>query len=142
MFPDNIYFSRQHDYCRQAQLPESLDTKRTPRTYANGSWWFDLPLLSFTALRVVLYTDADTPHQHKVGLGEVELFTRTQQYVPGAMVMAIAAKSEDVNLIDGLNAQCCRNAIRCPPGSYCLAGAAHGKFDILRGNISFPDNIS
>jgi hypothetical protein len=77
-------------------------------------------------IQLHMYTDADTQHQHKVGLGEVELFTRTQQYVPGAMVMAIAAKSEDVSLIDGLNAQCCRNAIRCPPGSYCLAGAAHG----------------
>ena len=54
---DVIFYD--HRAPRQAQLPESLDTTRTPRTYANGSWWFDLPLLSFTRMTIVLYTDAD-----------------------------------------------------------------------------------
>ena len=39
---DVIFYD--HRAPRQAQLPESLDTPRTPRTYANGSWWVDLSL--------------------------------------------------------------------------------------------------
>ena len=46
--------------------------------------------------------------------------------------MSIAAKSENVELINTLNNQCCRNAIQCPPGSYCLAGAAHGSLFSLK----------
>ena len=123
---DLVYFD--HRVPRGERLPESLNDQRTTRTFANNSWWFDLPLLQYTELNITLYSNSDlTPGQTiPLGLSELEIYTRTEQYVPGSMVMAIAAKSEDQQEIDRLNNMCCRNAIRCPAGSYCLAGAAHG----------------
>ena len=122
---DLMFFD--HRAPRGEVLPESLETPRTTRTFANGSWWFDLPLLEFDEMRVSLYSSVVTPGDViRLGLSEIEVYERTEQYVPGAMVMSIAAKSEDIDLMQSLNSQCCRAAIRCPPGSYCLAGAAHG----------------
>ena len=129
---------RDHQLPRLEKLPESLADPVSPREFVNNSWWFVLPLIKTTKIEITLRPEDPSSLRTEsrlgagdvaiatVGIAEVELFSREKQYVPGALVMAMAAKSEDQTLMDTLNSKCCRKAIPCPAGSYCLAGAAHG----------------
>ena len=92
---DLIFFD--HQVPRNEILPNSLNAERTKRTFANNSWWFDLPLLMYQEMKISLFSPvvsimdttvstANTIRMYELGMSEIEIYTRQEQYVPGSMV--------------------------------------------------------
>lgn len=103
------------------------------RVYVNDTHWELHNITKVSRVRVQLRSSVLPASTISVHLTELRLLTRQEQYVPGAIVLALRAKWGQPFPTD-----CCARPIPCPEGTFCLGGVKSDAVDFTGSNFDFP----